>query len=236
MTALPARFAPLIFISCVLALPAAAAPAPEQRKQRTCSETMQEHAQAGAQRRQADLDGRGVCALQDGAIRQASRGNGGGTPGDADGATADEGLAHRFADTADTHRLRSGGRVVTVDLSQDMQRSGAGGWGHRYGEDLFSQQIPFEPIAGPLGNAVPGYGMETVHGLAAGQFTLRSVMAGIEGAANPGLAGGALTSRAGGRMSADDADATTPVPEPATWAMLLGGFALLAARARRQRR
>ncbi|QGZ43277.1 PEP-CTERM sorting domain-containing protein [Pseudoduganella flava] len=103
--------------------------------------------------------------------------------------------------------------------------------------DLFGETVDYVAWDGPV------YGIPDAPG---GRVTTLSkeaygFIAAPQGAdaTVPVSTGGALTSRSGGRM-ADDSASTgptltpAPVPEPSTWAMLVGGLGALALLRRRR--
>jgi hypothetical protein len=68
---------------------------------------------------------------------------------------------------------------------------------------------------------------------------IQSLVGGVNKGLNQSVSGKALRSfraTATGSFSYDPAVSANAVPEPATWAMLLGGFGLIGATARRSRR
>lgn len=210
-----------------------AAETPPREERSACARTMNDEG-AGARDRagDADIDGSGACALDDGKVKKQSRANGGSSVGNEGGAQDVAPGGHRFGVAGDAHELASRGRVVTVDVSGDTLRGAIDGTRYRTGTDLFGSELDYAPVPA-YWTARPDYSTATGAGRDNGDLALTSVAEGSFQAA-PGGAGGALTSRSGGSMLGDEGatSPTSPVPEPGTWAMLLAGAGVLLARRR----
>jgi len=212
---------------------AAADTAARAKQQSACARTMQDEG-AGARERaeDADIDGSGACALDDGKVNKASRANGGTSGGGDPGGNDATPPGHSADIGTEAHRIGPGGRVVTVDLGSDTLRGAIDGVPYRAGTDLFGSDLDYSPIPA-YWHALPGY---TAVGGAAqdnGYLALRSVAEGGMSAA-PVFTAGALTARSGGSLLGEESGTspTSPVPEPATWAMLLAGAGTLFLRRR----